>query len=100
MLEDREQVLQPERRAHAIDPDHALDPVPGALEQRHRHRPRLLLLRRDDRVLEVDRDHVGAGRERLGEPVGPGPGHEQEVAPRLDFLVVHALSRCARPPCH
>ena len=98
MLDDRQQVLEAKGRPHAIDPDHALDAVGSAVEQRHRQRPRLVLLGRDDRILEIDRDHVRAGRERLRKPVRPGPRHEQEVAPRLDCLLAHDDAPLAAPP--
>ena len=91
MRDDREQVLEPEGRAHAVDPHHPLDAVGGAIEQRQRHFARRVLLRRDHGVLEIDRDHVGTCRQRLGEAVRAGPRHEQQVAPRLNLLLAHAV---------
>ena len=99
MLDDREQVLEAERRAHAVDPHHPLDAVRArAVEQRHGPRPRLVLVRRDHGVLEIDRDHVRAGSERLREPVRPRARHEQQIAARLDRLG-HRIACCARYGC-
>jgi hypothetical protein len=89
MLDEREQVLEAERRAQAVDPHHPLDAVRGAVEQRHGLFARRVLVRRDDRVLQIDRDHVRAGGERLGESVRAGARHEQQVAARLDRVVAH-----------
>ena len=94
MLDDREQVLEAERRAHAVDAHHPLDAIHArAVEQGHGTGARLVLVRRDHGVLEVDRDHVRSGGERLREPVRPGARHEQQIAARLDRLG-HRLASC------
>ena len=87
MLDDREQVLEAERRAHAVDAHHPLDAIRArAVEQGHGTGARLVLVRRDHGVLEVDRDHVRSGGERFREPVRPSARHEQQIAARLDRL--------------
>ena len=94
MLDDREQVLEAERGAYAVDAHHPLDAIGArAVEQGHGAAARLVLLRRDHGVLEVDRDHVRSGGERFREPVQPSARHEQQIAARLNRLG-HRVASC------
>ena len=68
---------------HSVDPQGQRGLAPLAFpDERQRVGPGFRLRRWRDGVLEVDAGAVGSGRDRLGVPVGPVTGREEEALPR------------------
>ena len=81
-FEDRLEVREPFHRTQAVHPDHRLDPAELLVLREPAEGPlaRRRLVVRGDRVLEVDGDDVGPGRERLRDHLRPVARSEDEAA--------------------